>query len=259
MTFASAEVSWNEVLNEYDLSEPEDLVSPLPRLERDGERQLLPPSVADREPDPELAGGSRSTAPDPAPARSTARCSATSSSMGTASSSTAPTPATTTSRKTPLDRRPPASERAEQGQRRRCPARRASRPGNNNHAHGNLVGYIDKDGTYINAPILAPPDGAPEGGTTEAGLNTIMAQGDINAAAEAAEWTFWQAKLATKRHHDRSIGAVPDFRGRGLRHHRHDRHRHRLQDRLHSRESAPRPLMTRARPRIGRSPSSRPV
>jgi len=69
--------------------------------------------------------------------------------------------------------------------------------GVNNHAHGNLVGYIDRDGTYISSGVLAGYlSGAAEGGASEAGRNTVMAQASITAAAEAAEWDYWQQKVA---------------------------------------------------------------
>jgi len=70
--------------------------------------------------------------------------------------------------------------------------------GTNNHAHGNTVGYIDSSATYIDSSLLAASlTGAPEGGAAEAANNTLVPQGQINASLEAAEWGIWLAKLAS--------------------------------------------------------------
>jgi len=70
--------------------------------------------------------------------------------------------------------------------------------GSNNHAHGNVVGYIDKNNTYIDqAVIVSYLAGASEGGAAEAANNTYVAQGSINAAAEQAEWDSWLTKLVS--------------------------------------------------------------
>lgn len=69
--------------------------------------------------------------------------------------------------------------------------------GTGNHAHGNVVGYVDKDGTYISASVLANSlTGAPEGGATEAGNNTVLPLNQITAQAELNERTLWEQKLA---------------------------------------------------------------
>lgn len=65
--------------------------------------------------------------------------------------------------------------------------------GANNHAHGNVVGYVSYDGSR--QTLASNLGGAPEGATAEAANNTYLPD-PINAALEAAEWTIWQNKLA---------------------------------------------------------------
>jgi hypothetical protein len=70
--------------------------------------------------------------------------------------------------------------------------------GTNNHAHGNVVGYIGVDpnnwpgsGGFRSDGNLS---GAPEGDAGEWANNTHFS-GTINSATEQAEWTSWKAKL----------------------------------------------------------------
>ena len=65
--------------------------------------------------------------------------------------------------------------------------------GQNNHAHGNVVGYIDRDGGAPNFGLA----GAAEAHAAELLNNTSLPMASITAAAEQTEWTFWQQKLAT--------------------------------------------------------------
>lgn len=65
------------------------------------------------------------------------------------------------------------------------------------NAIGNVVGYIDAGGQYISEAVLASYlSGAEGGGTAAAAKNTVLPQSEITAAAEQAEWTRWQQKLA---------------------------------------------------------------
>jgi len=63
--------------------------------------------------------------------------------------------------------------------------------GSNNHAHGNVVGYVNKDGARLDGNF----EGAPEGDAGEWANNTHMS-GSITQATEQAEWTRWQDKLS---------------------------------------------------------------
>lgn len=71
--------------------------------------------------------------------------------------------------------------------------------GTNNHFHGNYINFIDRDGwrgtDYSGSvgDVLYLFRFCPEGAAAEAALNTIITSGTPN---EAAEWTFWQNKLA---------------------------------------------------------------
>lgn len=70
--------------------------------------------------------------------------------------------------------------------------------GTNNHAHGNIVGYMGRAQTPPGAPVrrdYSTLAGCPEGEVAEAANNTFM-PGPITAQTEADEWTFWLAKLA---------------------------------------------------------------
>lgn len=64
--------------------------------------------------------------------------------------------------------------------------------GSNNHAHGNVVGYVSDDGSRV--PLASQLLGAAEGGAAEAANNTSLPD-PITAATEQAEWTLWQQKL----------------------------------------------------------------
>ena len=63
--------------------------------------------------------------------------------------------------------------------------------GSNNHAHGNYVGFVNRDGARVDGRFL----GAPEGDPGEWSNNTHM-PGTISLAVEQNEWTLWQQKLS---------------------------------------------------------------
>ena len=63
--------------------------------------------------------------------------------------------------------------------------------GSNNRAQGNVVGYINRDGARSDGRLL----GAPGGDAAEWANNTHM-PGPISLAVEQNEWTLWQQKLA---------------------------------------------------------------
>ena len=63
--------------------------------------------------------------------------------------------------------------------------------GSNNHAHGNYVGFVNRDGARVDGRFL----GAPEGDAGEWTNNTHM-PGAISLAVEQNEWAIWQQKLA---------------------------------------------------------------
>jgi chitodextrinase len=64
--------------------------------------------------------------------------------------------------------------------------------GSNNHAHGNVVGYINRDGVRMDWDRL---DGAAEGQAAEAQNNSYLPDA-VTSAKEQAEMTLWQQKLA---------------------------------------------------------------
>ena len=64
--------------------------------------------------------------------------------------------------------------------------------GTNNHAHGNVVGYIDRDGGYTNYLLT----GCPEGHAAERANNTTLLQANVNDAAEEQEWQDWLDKVS---------------------------------------------------------------
>lgn len=64
--------------------------------------------------------------------------------------------------------------------------------GPNNHMHDNVVGFVNRDGQRMD---WWPMDGAPEGAAAEIAKNVTLPN-PITAAMEAAEWTLWQQKLA---------------------------------------------------------------
>ena len=63
--------------------------------------------------------------------------------------------------------------------------------GSNNHAHGNYVGFVNRDGARVDGRFL----GAPEGDAGEWANNTHMS-GAISLAVEQNEWALWQQKLS---------------------------------------------------------------
>ena len=63
--------------------------------------------------------------------------------------------------------------------------------GTNNHAHGNVVGFVNRDGARSDGRF----PGAPEGDTGEWANNTHMPS-PISLSVEQNEWTLWQQKLA---------------------------------------------------------------
>lgn len=64
--------------------------------------------------------------------------------------------------------------------------------GTNNHAHGNVIGYINGSGAYSYGSY----PGAPEGDTVER-ANNIYVGPPVTRQMELDEWTFWQNKLAS--------------------------------------------------------------
>jgi chitodextrinase len=67
------------------------------------------------------------------------------------------------------------------------------RPGGSaNHAHTNVVGYVDRDGGLTDFNL----GGAVEGATAEAANNTSLHPTPITSTTEQNEWTLWQQKLA---------------------------------------------------------------
>jgi hypothetical protein len=63
--------------------------------------------------------------------------------------------------------------------------------GENNHAHRNVVGYIDRDGARQRFNLR----GTPEGQAVEAATNTSF-RPRVTRSAETAEWRRWRARLA---------------------------------------------------------------
>jgi len=63
--------------------------------------------------------------------------------------------------------------------------------GSNNHAHGNLIGYVNKYGKRSDAWW----DGAPEGHAAEWLRNRRM-PGRVTQATERHEWARWRKKVA---------------------------------------------------------------
>ena len=66
--------------------------------------------------------------------------------------------------------------------------------GANNHAHGNVIGFVNRDGARNDAAF----DGTPEGDAGEWKQN-LRLRGPITRASEQREWTVWKRKLAAKK------------------------------------------------------------
>ncbi len=66
--------------------------------------------------------------------------------------------------------------------------------GSNNHAHGNVIGFINRYGKRMDGQF----DGTPEGDAAEHHNNRSLRH-SITRATEQNEWTRWQKKLAVHR------------------------------------------------------------
>jgi hypothetical protein len=66
--------------------------------------------------------------------------------------------------------------------------------GANNHAHGNVIGFVNRYGARNDAAF----DGTPEGDAGEWKQN-LRLRGPITRASEQREWTIWKRKLAAKK------------------------------------------------------------
>ena len=64
--------------------------------------------------------------------------------------------------------------------------------GTNNHMHDNISGYVNRDGQRMD---WIPMEGAPEGAGSEIAKNITLPD-PITQLTEQAEWTLWQQKLS---------------------------------------------------------------
>ena len=192
---ATIEVSWNEIVNEYDKSDPEDIISLYHTSNaKVHDNMLWHQSKPGNAYNTSSQGGITIDCSDPGPSCDNNEIARNQivDGMGIVTFVTQGG-----SNNLLLDNRIVGDQylpnKAQKGNGAGAPLV-IHAGGTNNHAHGNLVGYVDRDRNRVTRKL----GGAPEGDAAEWLKNRRMPD-RITKATERKEWALWRRKLAAKR------------------------------------------------------------